>query len=146
MRNEIIDVVRKEDLKHIHKLYKEIFNSKKEFEEFEEDYTNILDSKNNDTKALAYYIDDIPVGTVQININRVIGSSEAVLWDVCVDEKYRRMKIATKLLAKAEEIVKNEYNIDRIWLFSGYHREGAHKLYRSLGYDENRDKGFVKFI
>lgn len=46
---------------------------------------------------------------------------------------------------KAEEIAKQE-NITRIWLFSGFHRISAHELYRKLGYDENRDKAFVKQI
>ena len=46
---------------------------------------------------------------------------------------------------KAEEIAKQE-DIKRIWLFSGFHRKYAHELYRKLGYDENRDKAFVKEI
>ena len=46
---------------------------------------------------------------------------------------------------KEEEIAKQE-NITRIWLFSGFHRNSAHELYRKLGYDENRDKAFVKQI
>ena len=46
---------------------------------------------------------------------------------------------------KAEEIAKEE-NITRIWLFSGFHRKDAHELYKKLGYDENRDKAFVKQI
>ncbi len=46
---------------------------------------------------------------------------------------------------KAEEIAKKE-GIRRILLFSGFHRKGTHELYRKLGYDENRDKAFVKDI
>lgn len=55
------------------------------------------------------------------------------------------MGIATKLMNKAEEIAKQE-DITKIWLFSGFHRKYAHELYRKLGYDEDRDKAFVKQI
>ena len=69
---------------------------------------------------------------------------EATIWDLAIDENYRRLGIATKLMNKAEEIANSyEENIS-IWLFSGFHRKNAHELYRKLGYDENRDKAFVK--
>ena len=70
---------------------------------------------------------------------------EATIWDVAVNEEHRRLGIATKLMNKAEEIAREE-EIKRIWLFSGFHRKEAHELYKKLGYDENRDKAFVKEI
>lgn len=69
----------------------------------------------------------------------------ATIWDLAIKEEYKRLGIATKLMNKAEEIAKEE-NITRIWLFSGFHRKGAHELYKKLWYDENRDKAFVKQI
>lgn len=146
MRDNVVDVVIKEDLEHIYILWKYVFDINQTIEEFTINYNKIFNKENSDLKILAYYIDNIPIGTVQININRMLTESEAVLWYVCVDEKYRRRKIATKLLQKAEEVIKSEYNVGRIWLFSGFKRECAHKLYKSLDYDENRDKAFVKFI
>lgn len=62
-----------------------------------------------------------------------------------IKQEYRRLGIATKLMTRAEEITKKE-DITRISLFSSFHRKCAHELYRKLGYDENRDKAFVKHI
>ena len=64
---------------------------------------------------------------------------------MAVKEEYRKQGIATKLMNKAEEIAKKE-NITMIWLFSGFHRKDAHELYRKLGYNEYKDKAFVKQI
>lgn len=69
-----------------------------------------------------------------------------MIWDMAVKEEYRRLGIATKLMNKAEEIAKSYEDVTRIWLFSGFQRKCAHKLYIKLGYDENRDKAFVKQI
>lgn len=91
-----------------------------------------------------YYIKDNLVGTVTLNILELPSGKEATIWDLAIDEDYRRLGIATKLMNKAEEIANRyEQNIS-IWLFSGFHRKNAHELYRKLGYDENRDKAFAK--
>ena len=71
---------------------------------------------------------------------------EATIWNLAVIEEYRKLGIATKLMIKAEEIVKSYEDVSRIWLFSGVQRKEAHKLYNKLGYDENVDKAFVKYI
>ena len=71
---------------------------------------------------------------------------EATIWNLAVLEEYRKLGIATKLMIKAEEIVKTYDDIDRIWLFSGVQRKEAHKLYNKLGYDENIDKAFIKYV
>ena len=91
------------------------------------------------------YINDNLVGTVTLNILTLATGKEATIWDLAIMEEYRRLGIATKLMNKAEEIAKRE-DITRIWLFSGSHRKCVHELYRKLGYDENRDKAFVKQI
>ena len=71
---------------------------------------------------------------------------EATIWNLAVLEEYRKSGIATKLMIKAEEIVKKHEDVGLIWLFSGIQRKEAHKLYNKLGYDENVDKAFVKYI
>ena len=43
-------------------------------------------------------------------------------------------------------VIKSYEDVSRIWLFSGVQRKEAHKLYNKLGYDENVDKAFVKYI
>jgi len=100
---------------------------------------------NNLISYERYYINDNLVGTVTLNILTLPSGKDATIWDLAIKEEYRRLGIATKLMDKAEEIAKQE-DISRIWLFSGFHRKCAHELYRKLGYDENRDKAFVKQI
>ena len=104
-----------------------------------------ISKENKDIHILGYYINDNLVGTVTLNISTSPSGKTATIWDLAIMEEYRRLGIATKLMNKAEEIAKKE-NIKRIWLFSGFRRKGAHELYRKLGYDENRDKAFVKNI
>ena len=101
---------------------------------------------NKDIYVLGYYIENVLVGTVTLNILTTPTGKEATIWNLAVLEKYRRVGIASKLMIKAEEIVKKYEDINRIWLFSGYQREKAHKLYKKLGYNENIDKAFVKLI
>jgi len=66
------------------------------------------------------------------------------LWWVCVHPDYRRQKIATKLLDKAEEIAK-ENNCDMICFLSEDFRLDAHEFYIKNGYNMN-SKGFMKFL
>lgn len=81
-----------------------------------------------------------------MNILTTPSGKEATIWNLAVLEGYRNLGIATKLMNKAEEIVKNYKDIRHIWLFSGVQRKEAHKLYNKLGYDENVDKAFMKYI
>ena len=67
----------------------------------------------------------------------------------CVDDiSVNSNKEVIDFLKKLEELkdVKKYEDINRIWLFSGYQREKAHKLYKKLGYNEKLDKAFVKQI
>lgn len=100
---------------------------------------------NRDIQLLGYYIKNNLVGTLTLNILTLPSGKEATIWDLAIKEEYRRLGIATKLMNKAEEIAKKE-KITKIWLFSGFHRQSAHELYRKLGYDENKDKAFIKQI
>ena len=47
---------------------------------------------------------------------------------------------------KFRTITKNHEDIGCIGLFGRVQRKEAHKLYNKLGYDENADKAFVKYI
>lgn len=60
--------------------------------------------------------------------------------------KFREQGIATKLMKQVEGIAKKDADVSRIWLFSGSHRNTAHKLYKKLGYDDEYDKAFIKWI
>ena len=103
-------------------------------------------SKNDkNIHVLGYYINDNLVGTITLNISILPSGKDAIICDFSVKEEYRRLGIGTKLMNKAEEIAKME-NVDMIYLFSGYHRKGAHELYKKLGYDGDRDRAFIKKI
>lgn len=142
-RDNIVDEIEERDLEQLQQILKNVFNNSISYERMQNLYK--ISKENKDIYILGYYINDNLVGTVTLNILTLPSGKEATIWDLAIQEEYRRLGIATKLMNKAEEIAKEE-NITRIWLFSGFHREGAHELYRRLGYDENRDKAFVKHI
>lgn len=142
-RDNIVNIIEERDLKQFQQILKHVFNNTISYEKMQNLYK--ISKENKDIYILGYYIDDNLVGTVTLNILTLPSGKDATIWDLAIKEDYRRLGIATKLMNKAEEIAKQE-DIKRIWLFSGFHRKCAHELYRKLGYDENRDKAFVKQI
>lgn len=142
-RNNIVNEIEERDLEQLQQILKNTFNNSISYEEMQNLYKK--SKGNKDIYTLGYYINDNLVGTVTLNISTMPSGQTATIWDLAIKEEYRRLGIATKLMNKAEEIAK-EKNITKIWLFSGFHRKGAHKLYSKLGYDENRDKAFIKEI
>ena len=142
-RNNIITEIEERDLKQFQQILKSVFNNNISYEKMSHLYK--MTKENKDIYMLGYYINDDLVGTVTLNILTLSSGREATIWDLVIKNEYRRLGIATKLMNKAEEIAKQE-DITRIWLFSGMHRKCAHELYRKLGYDENRDKAFIKNI
>lgn len=142
-RDNIISTIEEKDLKQLQQILKDAFNNNISYEKMKNLYN--VSKDNKDVHTLGYYIRDNLVGTVTLNISISPAGKTATIWDLAIMEEYRRLGIATKLMNKAEYIAKRE-DITRIWLFSGFHRKCAHELYRKLGYDENRDKAFVKQI
>ena len=142
-RDNIVNIIEEKDLEQLQQILKNAFNNDISYEKMQNLYK--ISKENKDTYILGYYIDDNLVGTVTLNISTMPSGKTATIWDLAIKEECKRLGIATKLMKKAEEIAK-EQNITRIWLFSGFHRKGAHELYKKLGYDENRDKAFVKQI
>lgn len=142
-RDNMISKIEEKDLEQLQQILNNVFNNNISHVKMQRLY--ITAKNNKDIYILGYYIKDNLVGTVTLNILTLPSGKEATIWDLAVVEEYRRLGIATKLMTKAEEIAKQE-DITRIWLFSGFHRKYAHELYKKLGYDENRDKAFVKQI
>lgn len=142
-RDNLISKIGNQDLKQLQQILNNVFNYNTSYEKMRDLYKTTKDNK--DIHILGYYINDNLVGTLTLNILILPSGKEATIWNLAIKEEYRRLGIATKLMNKAEEIAKQE-DITRIWLFSGFHRKCAHELYRKLGYDENRDKAFVKQI
>lgn len=140
-RDNIVSDIEERDLEQLQQLLKSVFNNDISYEKMKDLYK--ITQNNKDIYVLGYYIKDKLVGTVTLNILTLSSGKEATIWDLAIKEEYRRLGIATKLMKRAEEIAK-KVDVKRIWLFSGFHRKCAHKLYKKLGYDENRDKAFVK--
>ena len=144
IRDNIITEIQEKDLKQLQKIVKQAFNSNTSDSKIQRFYK--VSKNNDDIYVLGYYIENNLVGTVTLNILTTTSGKDATIWNLAVLEEYRKLGIATKLMIKAEEIVKTYDDIDRIWLFSGVQRKEAHKLYNKLGYDENVDKAFIKYV
>ena len=144
IRDNMISEIQEKDLEQLQKIMRQVFNSNTNDPKAKNFYET--SKKNKDIYVLGYYIENILVGTVTLNILTTPSGKEATIWNLAVLKEYRKSGIATKLMNKAEEIVKNYKDIGRIWLFSGVQRKEAHKLYNKLGYDENVDKAFIKYI
>ena len=143
-RNNVVSEIQKEDIEQLQIIMKQAFDNNLSSTKANMLYK--IYKNNKDIYVLGYYIENVLVGTVTLNILTTPTGKEATIWNLAVLEKYRRLGIASKLMIKAEDIVKKYEDINRIWLFSGYQREKAHKLYKKLGYNENIDKAFVKVI
>lgn len=120
-RDNIVNIIEERDLKQFQQILEDVFNNTISYEKMQNLYK--ISKENKDIYILGYYIDDNLVGTVTLNILTLPSGKDATIWDLAIQE-----------------------DIKRIWLFSGFHRKCAHELYRKLGYDENRDKAFVKEI
>lgn len=128
-RDNMISKIEEKDLEQLQQILNNVFNNNISHVKMQRLY--ITAKNNKDIYILGYYIKDNLVGTVTLNILTLPSGKEATIWDLAVEEEYRRLGIATKLMTNAEEIAKKE-DITRIWLFSGFHRKYAHKLYKKL--------------
>ncbi len=142
-RNEVVKEIEERDFEQLLKLYRDVFNKNLDKEEYKKSLEKI---KDRDIFILGYYINDKIVGTLTVCILDIPTGKEAMIWDFLVEEKHRRRGIGTKLMEEAERLVKEKMEKGKIWLFSRFSRFPAHELYRKLGYDENRDKAFVKIL
>lgn len=140
--NQSIRKIKENELVEYKKLLEDVFNNHTTIQDMKKSYKLIKDDEN--THILGYFRDNQLVGTLTLKIIIMPSGKEATIWDLAVSKEYRRQGIASELMKKAETIVKEDKAIRRIWLFSGFHRKEAHELYNKLGYDENRDKAFVK--
>ena len=68
----------------------------------------------------------------------------ASVWGLCVKQSAQNQGIGTALMKEGELIAKEKYNCNEMWLFSGSKRTDAHKFYEKLGYNYEKEKGFVK--
>ena len=110
-RDNIVNIIEERDLKQFQQILEDVFNNTISYEKMQNLYK--ISKENKDIYILGYYIDDNLVGTVTLNILTLPSGKDATIWDLAIQEDYRRLGIATKLMNKAEEIARQE-DIKRI--------------------------------
>ena len=134
------------DLKETYELCLKSFGDSPSFEEIKSTYELCRNDPHYhfivgkaDGKVVAYT-------TVIIFHNLFDGKSPiATLWYVCVDKDYRRRGIAKKMFAEIERIA-NEQHCEIIYFTSLQDNHGAHAFYRAVGYSDEKEKAFVKYL
>lgn len=144
LRNNDIFEIKNKDLHSITTLFEHNFKGKMNEKSLQIVYNNL--KKNSSIKMYAYYIDDKPIGVVTVHVHNLKFGNIVSVWDLCVDKDYRRMQIGTKLLKKAENIAKFEYNAKSIWIFNSIFSRSAYMLCVNNGYNMHKEKAFVKII
>ncbi len=87
-RDNIIGEIKEKDLVQLQKIQQDVFNSTTNYDKVKSFYK---ESKNNkDINVLGYYIKDNLVGTITLNILTLPSRKEATIWDLAINEEYRR--------------------------------------------------------
>jgi predicted N-acetyltransferase YhbS len=139
-----IDQISNEDLYGLKELYEDSFEGKTDYEKMKETFRKITNDPNY--IILIAREDNKIVGSVLgVICYELIGESTPfmVLEDVAVLKQYRRKGIARQLLQKIEDQARLK-KCNMILFVSSIHREGAHKLYESLGYGMDKVNGYRK--
>ena len=133
-----------EDLEGLKELYEDAFGSVTDLKKMMQTFDKIKNESNH--VILCAKENKKVVGSVLgVICNELIGQSTPfmVLEDVAVLRSHRRMGIAKRLMIEIEKYATlNSCNM--ILFVSSSHREGAHKLYESLGYGIDKVKGYRK--
>lgn len=140
-----IDTLKVTDLKGLKELYDNGFEgSKSDLDCMQKTYEKIKDNK--DYIVLLAHIEDKIAGSVfGVICNELFGKGLPfmVVEDVVVLKEYRRKGIAKQLMLKLEDIaIQNKCSM--IIFVSSAHRTGAHKLYESLGFADDKVNGYRK--
>ncbi len=137
--------LRFEDLKGLKLLYENAFDgSSTDYELMIDTFNKISNSPNY--IVLCARIDDKIVGSVMgVVCNELFGKCRPfmVVENVAVLNDYRRRGIAKQIMLRLEEEA-SIYDCSMILFVSSEHREGAHKLYESLGYGQDKVNGYRK--
>ena len=141
----IIDNLTSQDLQGLKALYEDGFDgSKSDLEKMTKTFEII---RNNPAyNILCARIEGKVVGSVLgVICCELFGQCQPfmVVEDVVVLNAFRRRGIAKQLLIKLEERAV-QHNCSMILFVSSAHRAGAHKLYESLGFAEDKVNGYRK--
>jgi len=145
LKNIVIAKLCEEDLVGIKLLYEDAFvGSLTELDNLTETYHQIKDNSNY--IVLCAKNDDKIVGSVLGIVCKELfgkGLPFMVLEDVAVLKSFRRQGIARQLLNNIEDHAKMN-QCTTILFVSSAHRTGAHQLYESMGYGEDKVNGYRK--
>jgi len=140
-----INFLKPEDLQGLKELYEDGFEgSKTDLKRMLETFGIIKDNPNYN--ILCAKEDGKIVGSVTGIANyELFGDCQPfmVVENVAVLNQYRRRGIAKQLMVKLEERAAQQ-NCSMIIFVSSAHRAGAHKLYESLGFGEDKVNGYRK--
>jgi ribosomal protein S18 acetylase RimI-like enzyme len=141
----IIDHLKSEELQSLKELYEDGFEgSKTDLDSMLKTFDLIKDNANY--HILNAKINGNVVGSVMgVVCYELFGKCLPfmVVENVVVSSAYRRRGIARQLLMALEEIAKQEM-CTTVLFVSSAHRAGAHKLYESLGYGDDKVNGYRK--
>lgn len=140
----VIEPLKFEDLSGLKALYEDAFGGESNYEKMVETFKSIENNPNQ--IILVAKSEGTVVGSVLgVVCHELIGRCTPfmVLEDVAVLSSFRRKGIARMLLTEIENrAIQNGCNM--ILFVSSVHREGAHKLYESMGYGADKVNGYRK--
>ncbi|MGL5867883.1 GNAT family N-acetyltransferase [Clostridium chrysemydis] len=133
----VVEKLKKEDIKELLELYKELIDTKNDISISKETYEKILKDDN-------YYLavlkkDNIILGSALavscFNLS-MGGCTFIVVEDVIVKENTRGLGIGKKLMKAIDDFAKSK-NAAYSILVSSSHRKDAHKFYENIGYTDS---------
>ena len=134
-----IEILHKKDFKKARNLVKRCFDTYL-------DYNKSGDMRLGDFSVIAKDEDEV-VGNILVQkiYDPYIDRVSYFLQDVCVDEEYRGMDIATKMIDKVKEIAKKR-NVESIMLTCNKKRKEDCGLYLKTNFEKRDTEVFIQYI
>ena len=142
---EIVQI-QKNDLPDLSQLHEELSDMKSNFSKIEANFALMI--KNDYYHLIGAKIDNRLVGSLMgILCLDLVGECRPfmIIENVIVSKDYRNKGIGKALLNEIEMIAK-KLNCYYIFFVSGDNRKEAHRLYESVGYNNDKVKGFKKYL
>ena len=142
---EIVQI-QKNDLPDLSQLHEELSDSKSNFSKIEANFALMI--RNDYYHLIGAKIDKRLVGSLMgILCLDLVGECRPfmIIENVIVSNEYRNKGIGKALLNEIEMIAK-KLNCYYIFFVSGDNRKEAHRFYESVGYNNDKVKGFKKYL
>ena len=142
---EIVQV-QKNDLPDLSQLHEELSDMKSNFSKIEANFALMI--RNDYYHLIGAKIDKRLVGSLMgILCLDLVGECRPfmIIENVIVSSDYRNKGIGKALLNEIEMIAK-KLNCYYIFFVSGDNRKEAHRFYESVGYNNDKVKGFKKYL